>query len=65
MGRRDRHISGASPQAGTQPTKRPYPKFLKYALAFLLGAAAAGGTALVLHEYASSQNLASAECRWL
>lgn len=53
MGRKDRIISSGSPQARSQPTKRPYAKFLKYALTFLLGAAAAGGTALILLERAS------------
>ena len=54
MGRKDRFISGGSPQARTQPTKKPYAKFLKYAIVFLLGASVTGGVAFFLQQYESS-----------
>jgi hypothetical protein len=50
MGRKDRLISGGSQQAATKPKKSPYASFLNYALTFLFGAAAAGGTAVMLYE---------------
>jgi len=50
MGRKDHHISGDSPQVKVQPTKKLYARFLKYSIAFLLGAAVAGSGFTILHQ---------------
>ncbi|MCX5656180.1 MAG: hypothetical protein NTY65_16205 [Planctomycetota bacterium] len=54
MGRKDRSFSGSSAQGAAQPAKRLYANSLKYALCFLLGVAAAGGTAFILYQNTSS-----------